>query len=400
MLRVKCVTLIIQVLFNQIGHKMRICPVTILVLFFCGQPKAEQLGTEVSQVNKCSYAGIGELSGRLRALRRGFSISGWLDTLEGSAPKAELLANLREKGFTHVRIPIRLELISPAFSDAAVILATQKKIANAARLMTRLGYAVIMDMHPGKLFRKIHQERPNEALDVLKSSWEKVVESVRGTDYNNLILELLNEPSVSEDVWSSQLVDVAGFVRKLAPFHTLIAGPALFQRYEALERLKPLADRNVIYAFHFYDPMVFTHQSQTWTEGPLKYISSVQFPNDLQGVTPAIDRLVASGRYSSASMLKQEFSEPWTQERLYRSIARVSNWSREKGVPVAMNEFGVLSFGAPRGARLTWLRGVRQAAEQVCIPWTVWEMRGGFGFVSGTLNSFSIDEQLISALLD
>ncbi len=59
----------------------------------------------------------------------------------------------------------------------------------------------------------------------------------------------------------------------------------------------------------------------------------------------------------------------------------MAGWSARNGRSVIVNEFGVLSYHAPRQARLNWLAAVRWQAEQRCIGWTHWDFQDGFGLI-------------------
>jgi endoglucanase len=59
----------------------------------------------------------------------------------------------------------------------------------------------------------------------------------------------------------------------------------------------------------------------------------------------------------------------------------MSGWSERHSRPVIVNEFGVLSYRAPRESRLDWLAAVRGSAEERCIGWTHWDFQDGFGLI-------------------
>ena len=59
----------------------------------------------------------------------------------------------------------------------------------------------------------------------------------------------------------------------------------------------------------------------------------------------------------------------------------MADWSQRTGQPVIVNEFGTLSFVAPRESRLAWLAAVGRQAEAHCIGWTHWDFQDGFGLM-------------------
>ena len=59
----------------------------------------------------------------------------------------------------------------------------------------------------------------------------------------------------------------------------------------------------------------------------------------------------------------------------------MADWSIKHARPVIVNEFGVLSYHAPRQARLDWLAAVRRQAEKRCLGWAHWGFQDGFGLM-------------------
>jgi len=86
---------------------------------------------------------------RLRQLARGFSLPGWTDEKPPRPPNEAMLAELRARGLTHVRLPIRLEMVNPRYNPPAEVDRAFRQIDGALETLLRLGFAVSLDMHPG-----------------------------------------------------------------------------------------------------------------------------------------------------------------------------------------------------------------------------------------------------------
>lgn len=335
---------------------------------------------------------------RLRALARGFSLPGWTDRWPPRAPDERMLAQLRTMGLTHVRLPLLLERLSPAFSGPAVIAQSLQQTDHAVEILLQLGYAVTLDMHPAERFQELHQAEPDQGLAILAEVWQRLATRYANTAPDRIFFEILNEPSVPSPIWLEQGPQIVAIVRRAAPDHTIIYGPAFYQRYEALQALTPLADPNIVYAFHFYDPMAFTHQGQTWGRDPPPSVGRIPFPAGLADIEPLIRRLQQQGQSEAAESLSEQFREPWTPQTIDRIFAGVADWAASHARPVIVNEFGVLSFRADPQSRAAWIRAVRTAAERYCIGWTHWEYADGFGFVRRTGSRETIDPVVGPAL--
>jgi endoglucanase len=302
---------------------------------------------------------------------------------------------------THVRLPVTPERLLEAFSGADNVARDLAELDSAIDTLIGLGFGVSLDLHPGDKLGPLQVADPQTAFELFNSLWRKLARRYAQRPAGQLFFEVLNEPAVNRRIWDSQGPRLASTVRSEVPDHTIIYGSANFQRIDALADVVPLSDLNVVYATHFYDPMVFTHQGQDWSDDPLRYIERLPFPARLSdpAVVTLLDRLIATGRGAAASMLKTELRKPWTEERVAAQVALAGPWITRHRRPVIINEFGVLADKAPAADRARWLRTVRRAAEAHCIGWAHWDYADGFGFVHRTGDREVPDEQILKALL-
>jgi endoglucanase len=297
-------------------------------------------------------------------------------------------------------LPIRLEMLNERYSAPGEIERNFREIDRALDTLGGLGFAVSLDMHPGNRFEALHKSDPEEGLRLLIETWTRVASRYASRPADALFFEALNEPPVPVPVWNGQGPRLVAAIRAAAPNHTIVYGPANFQRYETLAELTPLDDRNLVYAFHFYDPMVFTHQGQTWSSDPLSFVQGIPFPASLREVEPELARLNREGRILSAQEVLKAFREPWTAARIEEAFAQVGRWVGRHRRPAIVNEFGVLSFKAPPQSRAAWIRAVRSAAERFCIGWAHWEYADAFGFVRRENGTETLDPVAGPALIE
>lgn len=339
---------------------------------------------------------------RLERLARGFNLTGWMDGDEVRRPDEAALRHLRGRGFTHVRLPVQAELISRAFSSPARVSAQLKELDRALDTLLRLGYAVSIDMHPGGRFAQLWRSDQDRAARELESIWRVVARRYRDRPADLVLFELLNE-APSGIGWAERARHLAAAIREVAPANTLVLGPDDNQRVEALEAMAPLADRNIVYAIHYYDPMAFTHQGATWEapDSPLRAFHDVPFPS--RPDDPAVARLAQSlrstGRDDAAQKLEEDLRTPWTPEVIAAAIARAGAWSVRNRRAVILNEFGVLRWAAPPEDRATWVRAVRTAADKACLGWAHWDYADAFGFMVRRSGRDSPDPAILDALI-
>lgn len=337
---------------------------------------------------------------RLSALARGFNLTGWLDGEGTKRPSIETLTALYRRGFTHIRLPVTPERLMPAFSSSDDIARDRAELDAALDLLTGIGFAVSLDVHPGGRFGRLHKSDPDHAFALLDALWRDLARHYATYRPDRLFFEVLNEPGVTRELWNAQGPRIAATIRDAAPDHTIVYGPADFQQIGALPD-KPLPLANIVYAVHYYAPMIFTHQGLDWSDDPLRYLGGVPFP--VLRSDPAIERQLRDlhflGREQAARLLENALRETWNEARVAREIGRAGEWSRHHRKPVVLNEFGVLAWKAPAPDRLRWLETVRRAAEQACIGWTHWDYADAFGFVRRVGGKEIPDQGVLKALL-
>ena len=162
---------------------------------------------------------------------------------------------------------------------------------------------------------------------------------------------------------------------------------------KALTLFPPLADRNVVYNFHYYAPMTLTHQGAAWTSGASRILHDVPYPSSPEIVRPLLEKF-------SEPQAKRALSaygvQNWNKQRILEDIGRVAEWAKRNNVFVTCNEFGVYRRVAPLSARINYTRNVREVLEHYGIGWTIWN--SSFGFLARQGGRTSADKDIIRAL--
>lgn len=336
---------------------------------------------------------------RATALARGFNLPDQVPAAPAQRVDRATLKWLRARGMTHVRLPVRGEAVMSRFSNAATIRMAIDDLKRIVELLLKLDFAVSVDMHPGGEFGRLHRADPAAALTALTEGWRNLAKPIRSWPANRVFAELLNEPQTDDAIWRVQVERLAADLRGELPSTTFIAGPAPYQRVEALAGWRPLDDPNIIYAFHYYDPMAFTHQGLTWDAAdPLSRLEGVPFPTsrDDPAMTHLLEGLRMRGDSDLAASIDRALDRPWKRATIAAQFSPLADWSRKHDAPILLNEFGVLRFKAPRAARLDWLKAVRECAEASGFGWAHWDYNQGFGLLD---EAGQPDRPLIDRLL-
>jgi endoglucanase len=331
---------------------------------------------------------------RIGALARGFNADGWING-QHSAPPQALLRQLRKEGMTHVRLPVPAEEIMPRFASNAERDARYEAVDAAIATLVALGYSVSIDLHAGESFNQLHRQEPAAAMEAMKDAWSDLARILRRHPADRVFAELLNEPDLDAARWQRELEELSAFVRQLLPHTTLIVGPVNWQRPDSLPGFRPLDDLNVVYAIHFYDPMVFTHQGHWDPKDPLHDIRGLPYP--IRAEDPEVrkirQQLVDDNHAKALAMLDRAVPDEGIDKWLEPAVM----WQQQFSRPIIINEFGVLKAGAPRESRLRWLSSVTSYAERQCWGWAHWELSQGFGLLDD--KSGRIDTGVLKALL-
>jgi endoglucanase len=335
---------------------------------------------------------------RLQAMARGFNLAGQLDTAASPLMHPELLRRLHRQGMRYIRLPVPAEAVMPQFSGGGAIERRLQDVNRVVREVTELGYAVMVDLHPGAQFNALHRNNPATAMTALKAAWSSLARVIGRFPPDRVFAELLNEPDVSPERWNTEVRQLAAFVRRQLPDTTLIVGPVNWQRADSLPLFQPLDDLNVVYALHFYDPMAFTHQGHWDANDPLSDIRNLPFPvvKDDGVVTGLRAKLQAEQKQRALRELDAAISLSEGGDVVARQLEPALKWQARYRRPLIINEFGVLKHHAPAMSRTAWIRSVVRFAEANCIGWGHWEFAQGFGLLN---DKRELDEPTVRALL-
>jgi endoglucanase len=335
----------------------------------------------------------------LKALSRGVNLAGWMDGRASPAPPLALLRTLRKAGMTHVRLPVPAERLMRRFATERDQKEQLQAVDQVLTALISIGFLVSVDLHPGDQFSALHRDSPELSMSAMREAWSNLARIIKHHPPNSVFAELLNEPDIDAQRWQIEAEQLAKFVRQLLPFATLIVGPTNWQRADSLPNFRPLSDPNVVYAIHFYDPMVFTHQGHWDPAEPLSSIRGLPFP--VQPDNPAVknirQQLIAGGKQRALEELDGAIDQAGKGDVIGAQLEPAVAWQKQFSRPLIINEFGVLKAEAPAESRLRWLRSVVDFAEQHCWGWTHWELAQGFGLLDE--RSGKPDASVMRALL-
>jgi endoglucanase len=307
---------------------------------------------------------------------KGVNLSAWFEAaspsrIQFSKFTQKDFADLKGLGCDVIRLPINLKAMTSGAPEYALDPLFLSFLDQAVDWAEGLGMYIIIDNHTFNF--AVPTEGNVEAI--LLKEWKQL--AARYKDRSDFVVyEVLNEPhGIDCAKWAKIQGCVVAAIRAIDGRHAIIVGSANFNNYRDLVNLPAYPDKNLIYTFHFYDPMVFTHQGADFTTPSLVGLAGVPFPPDAGRMPPVPARL--KGTWFGEGLA--DYATQAAPERIEEALDGPARFARERKVPVFCGEFGVYMPNAPREDRVAWHRLVRTALERRGISWAIWDAYGSFG---------------------
>jgi len=299
-----------------------------------------------------------------------------LSTLPSRKRDIELI---KEMGFQTVRLPIIFDLwedgIAPYQIDRVEYFEASDSLINWCLAKD---VNVIIDYQYGSLFSNNYEEEVLRIMDL----WREIALRYKDTNPERVFFEIYNEPNdFPADIWMQLANDIVAEIRSVAPHHSIIVGGVDWNSVGGLQAIKPLDDDNIIYTFHFYEPMLFTHQGADWMildDGNPVATTGIPFPyNPL--TMPNIDVAVGDswGKYAF-----EDYNFEGTFQFLEQEIGKAKDWSVENEVPIFCGEWGTFE-AAEWEDRWRHSKAVLYILDSLSIPFCYWEWDREFKIFEG-----------------
>ena len=309
---------------------------------------------------------------------RGVNLGGWFSQCDYSRERLDHFIEEKDFdviagwGLDHVRIPMDYNVLEN--EDGSLKQEGFDRIARAVDLCAKRGLKAVLDLHKtaGYSFDAAENEGGffhNEAYQGrFYRLWEGL--AAQFNDPERIAFELLNEvtdPSVIGQ-WNRIAAECIRRIRQIAPRSLILVGSYWNNSPDAVKDLDAPADDRVIYNFHCYDPVDFTHQGATWIPDPAFDIDRrVRFEE--ADITPAY----FEGRFASA----------------IRTAA-------ERGTTLYCGEYGVIDRATPEDT-VKWYRTIHEVFEKYGIARSAWSYRQmDFGLSDSRLDG--VRDELIQYL--
>ena len=309
---------------------------------------------------------------RIAVLARGINITGWF-RFPGSRDPAVLaawlsdaaMADIKRAGFTFVRLAVDPAILAgPA--DRGVLI-------GAVRRLQKHGLAVMIAPHP--VSWQLDTSEADRAR--FTAFWRALAPELRGLDPELTFPEILNEPvfAASPADWAVLQHGWLTTIRAALPSYTIVLTGQDWGSIGGLLALKPEADGNVVYSFHFYDPAELTALAAYRPGLDRSALARLPFPGGGAACSEAAAR---ASDAATSGLMRFYCASGWDESRIRGRIQDAANWAKRNDTRVIAGEFGA-SVALNPAARLAWLRLVRETCAAAGIGWALWGYDDGMG---------------------
>ena len=312
-----------------------------------------------------------------KGFRKGINLGGWMSQCDYSRERLETFitepdfAQIKEWGFDHVRIPVDYNLFQNP--DGSLIETGFGYLDKAVALCEKYGLLLILDLHKTAGFSFDEGETEEgffvsaEYQELFYQLWEEFARRY-GNDPAHIAFELLNEVTDQSyiETWNRIAETCIRRIRVIAPDTVILVGSFNNNGVREVPYLDKPFDSNVIYNFHCYEPLLFTHQGATWT---VRIDPAARMSYEESGTSPA-----------------------YFEDLFAAAVTKAA----ENNTELYCGEYGMIDI-APATDSLKWFKAINSVFEKHGIARSMWSYKGmDFGLTDSKYDS--IREELLKYL--
>jgi len=338
--------------------------------------------------------------------QKGVNLGGWISQFKeydlnhfSSFITEKDIAYISSLGFDHVRVPVDYIVLED--EDGNEIEGGFRYLEDCRQWCAKYGLNMLIDLHEcyGYSFdplKKYMDRRKFFYDDGLQARffalWEKIAR--RFADYpEQVAFEPLNEVVLFEvkDAWNSILTKYIRLIRSIAPNSYIVVGGVFYNSVMTVKDLRVPVDSRIVYNFHCYEPIVFTHQGAYWQETmPLDF--RIGYPRPVEEYRKKHKEIYHD---TDGAVFMDGLTEMGVEffERIFApAIAK----AEQDGVALYCGEYGVIDK-ADNDSKIRWLEDIHSAFRKNRIGRALWNYKEkDFGFVDPSFES--VKQRFIEAL--
>lgn len=307
----------------------------------------------------------------------GVNLGGWLSQCNHTKEHydtfivAEDIAVIAKSGADHVRLPIDYNLLQD--KNGEFIQENFKYIDNCVDWCQSNHLNLILDLHKtaGYSFDAGEHESGDFFTDETYIQqflrlWEALAKRY-GKYQNRMAFELLNEVVDEKDnaPWMKIAKRAVDTIRPYAPTIKILLGSYWNNSVLTVKHIADPFDENIVYNFHCYEPLIFTHQNAHWMPEVIGHFT--KYPISKAEYEKATAGFPAPYHFTDWAVGENGFDTDY-YERLFAEAIEIAE---KKNVMLYCGEYGVIDQADPV-SRDAWLSDIRKVFHKHGIGNAVW----------------------------
>lgn len=327
--------------------------------------------------------------------KRGVDLGGWLSQCDNNDYSEKHFSEfITEKdfdviagwGLDHVRLPFDYNVI---MTDSGEFIESGFRFLSfAVDECEKRGLNIVLDLHKtaGFVFDNdsCFEFFENERLqDMFVKLWLEMTR--RFGERKNVVFELLNE--VTDEAvagkWNKIITRTVLEIRGLNGDIRIIVGGIFNNSIIGLTKLEKPCAENMVFTFHCYDPLLYTHQQAYWVPGmPGDFTQDYPAPES-ELYRRSLEIIGERGDNSLDPAIDRQLSPEYFE----RIFARAVKTAEENGVPLYCGEYGVIDRADPQST-VRWFKDIHAAFEKLGIARACWTYKEkDFGLIGAHYDS-------------
>ena len=321
-------------------------------------------------------------------LHTGVNLGGWLSqypaydfTHFDTFITSDDIKRIKDWGCDHVRLPVDYPVLENEKQPGNLNEKGMDYVRRGLNWCHNSGLKVILDLHKAPGFSFDHYQAATLFDDASLQTrflnlWQTLVISLRDTT-DFVAFELLNEIVLPDsNPWNLLVRKTIDCIRTIDTDRLIVIGGNYYNSASQLANLEAVTDPNILYTFHFYEPMVITHQKAKWVKALWDYNQVAQYPGVASNLA---EFLKSKPEY-------QNFLGPYVGKTLDRTtlladVQPALDFTRTNGKVVYCGEYGVIDC-APMRTRINWARDLISILHENNIGSAYWSYKGvDFGLI-------------------
>ncbi|MBQ6129685.1 MAG: cellulase family glycosylhydrolase [Lachnospiraceae bacterium] len=328
---------------------------------------------------------------KFEGFQKGINLGGWLsqcvsydrEHFNGFITKEDI-DRIASFGLDHIRLPIDYDVfMNESDKGDAPNEEGLSHIDDFIGWCNDLGLNMVLDLHKAKGYMFDTQAvsdpdrffKDDDLQETFYETWEMFAK--RYFSERDLTFELLNEV-VNGDFqkkWNEIATNAIKRIRSIDSDRKIIVGGVHYNNVFAVSGIDVPVDDNIVFNFHCYEPLCFTHQKAYWVEGMTKDYEMF-YPADVETMrrkseefSPDHMGAVFDPRLDNGGPLFDTIFKPACEH------------AEKNNVSLYCGEYGVIDQ-APLPDTLAWVKDIHASFEKYGIGRALWNYKNkDFGLV-------------------